>query len=135
MTRYDVAHLITATNLESTVISLQKMEPVICLEHLVAELGETHANFRRQLGLNAMPRQHGAQSEMTSHTTKKLDDILLQIPLTVVHNPRNKHNRVDRNVHQHTYFCFLITDWHLRTLLALTCAYLNVYPTGTAHDS
>ena len=41
-----------------------------------------------------MPRQHGAQSEMTSHTTEEFDDILLRIPLTVVHNPRNKHNRV-----------------------------------------
>jgi len=46
MTRHDVAHLIAATDLESTVISLQKMKPIICLEHLVAELGETHANFR-----------------------------------------------------------------------------------------
>ena len=45
MARHNIAHLITATNLESTAISLQKMEPIICLEHLVAELGETHANF------------------------------------------------------------------------------------------
>ena len=77
MTRHNVAHLIIATNLKSAVISLQKMEPIICLEHLVAELGETHANFRQQSGLNAVPRQHGAQSEVTSHTTKKLNDILL----------------------------------------------------------
>ena len=95
MTRYDVAHLITATNLESAVISLQKMEPIICLEHLVAEFSETHANFRRQPGLNAVPRQHGTQPEMTPHTTEKLDDILLRIPLTIVHNPRNKDDRAD----------------------------------------
>jgi hypothetical protein len=102
VTRYDVTHLITATNLESTVISLQKMEPIVCLEHLVAELSETHAKFRRQPGLNAVPRQHGSQSEMTSYTTKKLDDILLRIPLMVVHNPRNKDNCVDHRMYINT---------------------------------
>ena len=102
MTRYDVAHLITATNLESTVISLQKMEPIICLEHLVAEFGETHANIRRQPGLNAVPRQHGTQPEMTSHTTEKLDDVLLRIPLVVVQDPRNKDNCADHRKYINT---------------------------------
>ena len=102
MARHNIAHLITATNLESTAISLQKMEPIICLEHLVAELGETHANFWWQPGLNAVPRQHGAQSEVTSHTTEKLNDILLWIPLTVVHNPRKKDNHINHRVYINT---------------------------------
>jgi hypothetical protein len=90
MTRHNIAHLIIATNLKSAVISLQKMEPIIRLEHLVAELRETHTNFRWQPGLNTVPRQHSAQSEVTAHTTKELNNILLWIPVKVVHNPRRK---------------------------------------------
>lgn len=60
MARHNVAHLITASDLEPAVISLQKMEPIICLEHLVAELGKTHTSFWWQPGLNTVSEQHGA---------------------------------------------------------------------------
>jgi hypothetical protein len=58
------------------------------LEHLVAELGKTHTNFWWQSGLNTVPKKHGAQSEVASHTTNKLNNILFWIPVTVVNNPR-----------------------------------------------
>jgi hypothetical protein len=127
MARNNVAHLITASNLEPAVISLQKMQPIICLEHLVTELSEIHTNFWWQPGLNTVSEKHGAQSEVAPDMTNKLNNILFWIPIKVVNNPGKSQSCWSNNVCLLIFFCFQVETGiyiHCWSQCAWACMFL-----------
>ena len=78
----DVAHLIDGPDLNCAPVVCVEVVPVVCLEHLVGELGEGEAvSLLIQPGTDAVSAQQSAHSKLATVLPQKLYQVYGSVPV------------------------------------------------------
>ena len=93
--RRDIPPLVRAANLDTAAFGVPKMEEVVGLDQLVAELGVAHAVLALQPGPHALLAQHPGHAEVLAHIAQKVNVGELPHPVVVVHDLRGRRLAVE----------------------------------------
>ena len=77
--RHGVGHSLGADDLDLEAVgcALVEVVEIVCLQELVAELGEAHPTARVEPPLNRIARHHHRHREVLSHVPQEVDELEL----------------------------------------------------------